>query len=343
MMDLNEFDELEASVRDLISAAEMELESKRLEKQRNEHVNRTVAEIRRRLEPLLDEVQKTLDKLPPEDFGESPIRTQLEEKRADLQRQLDEAPLVAAEVADRQLLLQEERLFEAQQLEQENRWRQGLKEDLLETIAEQEDFYSATDAAVAIRGYADDLKAIDALPEVVEALIEQINRHSSEGPVAKLRGTHEQTLNFIYGKAMENRARVERGPEVQPRTRHRTSVKQPNPYTTLSGKVAIFGGHDRLESAVRKRLRDSDVDLVWCTAQAGLNRAEQVESHIASADLVLIVTGYASHSLTEKAIQSAKKSGIVPEMINTTGMTKLLEAIELGLKTRLLAKRLNAS
>ena len=39
-------------------------------------------------------------------------------------------------------------------------------------------------------------------------------------------------------------------------------------------------------------------------------------------------------------IQSAKKIGIAPEMVNTTGMTKLLEAIEFGLKAKLLAKRL---
>jgi hypothetical protein len=68
--------------------------------------------------------------------------------------------------------------------------------------------------------------------------------------------------------------------------------------------------------------------------------AQQGESHISSADLVIIVTGYASHSLTEKAIQSSKKMGIAPEMVNTTGMTKLLETIEFGLKAKLLAKRL---
>jgi Uncharacterized protein conserved in bacteria (DUF2325) len=339
-MDILEIDELENSVQDLISAAHVEVEAKRLERQRDEFYQKALNEVESRLHQILDTVQATLQQLPEDEFSDSLTRQKLKEKEADILQQLADAPRLASEAADRQLILQEERLLEEQLTEQTNRWRQELKADLLDMIAEQSDFYSATDAAVALRGYLHDLKAINVLSEVVDALINQINAHSEEGPVAKLRGSHEQTLMFIYNKALENRARVERAPNVQPRTRHRTSERHPNPYASLEGKVVIFGGHDRLESAVRNRLRDSDVDLVWCTAQAGLNMAQQAENHIVSADLVLIVTGYASHSLTEKAIQTAKKEGITPEMINTTGMTKLLEAIELGLKTQQLARRM---
>jgi uncharacterized protein len=107
--------------------------------------------------------------------------------------------------------------------------------------------------------------------------------------------------------------------------------------------VVVFGGHDRLETAVRNRLRDSNVTLVWCTAQSGLQIAEQGENHIYNADMVIVITGYASHALTEKAMQAAERAGITPEMINTTGMTRVLETIEYGLKTRLLQRRMNYS
>ncbi|MEM9246670.1 MAG: DUF2325 domain-containing protein, partial [Cyanobacteria bacterium P01_F01_bin.153] len=178
---------------------------------------------------------------------------------------------------------------------------------------------------------------------VVTTLIEQINTYSEEGAVARMRGSCEQTLHFIYDKAMQNRARVDRGPELQPRIRHRSSERRPKLYTQLAGKVVIFGGHDRLQTAVKNRLRDSQVELVWYSTQSGVSLAQQGESQIASANLVIIVTGYASHSLTEGAMQTAKKLGVMPEMVNTTGMTKLLETIEMGLKTRQFAERMNTA
>jgi hypothetical protein len=338
---ISELDDIENSVQDLLSLAKIELEERRLQQQRDEQIQEAIAEINQRLEPLLQQVEQMLADLPPEDFVDSITRRKLEDKAADLRQKLADAPLLAAQAVDRQMILSEERLLDARLADQANRWRQGLKDDLLEMIAEQEDFYSATDAAIAVRGYMHDLKAIGVLEEVVDALINQINCHSEEGPVARLRGSHEQTLNFIYNKALENRSRVDRVYDVQPRVRHRTSEKRPSPYTAMQGKVVIFGGHDRLETAVRNRLRDSEITLVWCTAQAGPQIAEQVESHISSADLILIMTGYTSHKLTDKAMQAAHRAGKSPEIINTTGVIRVLEAIEYGLKSKLLARRLN--
>lgn len=340
-MDISELDELENSVQDLLSLAKIELEEKRLQQQREAQIEQEVGKIKQRLEPLLEQVETMLQKLIGDDFAESATRVKLEEKAADLRQRLADAPLLAAQAIDRQMILNEERLLDEQLTEQTNRWRQALKVDLMEMIAEQTDFFSATDAAIAVRGYVHDLKAIGALEEVVDALILQINTHSEEGPVARLRGTHEQTLNFIHNKALENRARVERPPDVQPRARHRNSERRPNPYSMLEGKVVIFGGHDRLETVVKNRLRDAKVNLVWCTAQAGPQIAEQAEIHIANADLILVLTGYTSHKLTEKAMQAAHRVGKTVEMINTTGVVRVLEAIEYGLKTRQLAQRLN--
>lgn len=340
-MDISELDELENSVQDLLSLAKIELEEKRLQQQRDEQIQQEIVKIKERLEPLLAQVEEMLSQLTSEDFVDSVTRKKLEAKAEDLRQRLANAPSLAAQIIDRQMILNEEKLLDERIAEQTQRWRLALKADLMEMIAEQQDFYSATDASIAIRAYIHDLKGINALEEVVDALINQINTHSEEGPVARLRGSHEQTLTFIYNKALENRSRVERAPDVQPRVRHRTSEKRPNPYSILEGKVVIFGGHDRLESAVRNRLRDANVNLVWCTAQSGPQIAEQSESHIASADLVLVVTGYTSHKLTDKAMQAAQRAGKAVEMVNTTGVVRVLEAIEYGLKSKQLARHLN--
>jgi vacuolar-type H+-ATPase subunit I/STV1 len=340
-MDISELDDLENSVQDLLSLAKIELEEKRLQLQRDEQVELEITRIKTRLEPLLAQIEEMLSKLTTEDFVDSVTKQKLEAKSADLRQRLEDAPLMAAQTIDRQMILNEERLLDERVAEQTNRWRQGLKADLLEMISEQTDFYSATDTSIAIRVHIHDLKAIGSLEEVVDALIHQINDHSEEGPVARLRGSHEQTLSFIYNKALENRARVDRAPDVQPRVRHRSTEKRPNPYGQLEGKVVIFGGHDRLETSVRNRLREANVNLVWCTAQAGPQLAEQAESHINKADLILVVTGYTSHKLTDKAMQAAQRAGKAVEMVNTTGVVRVLEAIEYGLKSQQLARQLN--
>lgn len=340
-MDISEIDELEASVGDLLLAAKAEIEHKRIQQQRDLQIHENLVKIENRLKPLLEKVEITLKDLYTEGFNDSPTVKKLEQKASDIRQELAESPMLAAQQADKQMILQEERLLDERVAEQTLQWRRELKADLLEMVTEQTDFYSATDAAIAIRGFVNDLKVIGALEELVEALINQINSYSIEGPVAKIRGSHENTLNFIYGKALENRASVDRPPDVQPPTRHRRSEKRPSLYTDLKGKVVIFGGHDRLETAVKNRLRDSEVYLIWCTEQGGLQLATQGESHISSADLIIIVTGYASHSLTEKAMESCRRLGKNPEMINTTGMTRVLEVIESGLKTQLLARHWN--
>jgi len=340
-MDIVELNDIEVSVQDLLSLAKTELEERRLQQQREEQIQKAIAEIKQRLEPLLAQVEQAIAEFTNKASTDTLTYKKLEEKAEELRQRLADAPAMAALTADRQMILNEERLLDERQALQMNGWRQQLKQDLLDMIAEQDDFFSATDAAIAVRGYASDLKAIGGLDEVVDALIAQINAMSEEGPVARLRGSYDQTLTFIYNKALENRARVERPYDVQPRTRHRVTEKRPNSYNQLEGKVVVFGGHDRLETAVRNRLRDSSVTLVWCTAQAGPQMAEQAESHVSTADLVLIVTGYTSHKLTEKAMQAVQRANKTAEMVNTTGMIRLLEAMEYGLKTRQLAQRMN--
>jgi len=338
-MHISELDELEASVSDLLMIAKVELEQNRLQQQRDRQIQEAVSQIEGRLKPLLAKVEQMVKEYDREGGNpNSETRQRLEKKAADIRQEIAEAPNLAAQLADRQLILSEERLLDERITEQTAQWRQELKADLLEMIEEQNDFFSATDASIAVRGFANDLKAIGCLEEAVEALINQINSHSEEGPVARLRGSHEQTLTFIYNKALENRSRVDRAPDVQPTARHRKSEKRPALYTDLSGKVLVFGGHDRLQTAVKNRLRDSAINLMWYTEQDGLQLASQGEGQISGGDLIIIVTGYASHSLTERAIEACRRANKTYEIVNTTGMTRLLEVIESGLKAKQLAR-----
>ncbi|NJL00337.1 MAG: DUF2325 domain-containing protein [Spirulinaceae cyanobacterium RM2_2_10] len=340
-MDILELNDMKNSVENLLARARLELEEKRLQRQREVQIAEKTTEIEQEIKPLLTEVEAMLSQFDAEGIADSTTRQQLESKAAELRHNLENAHIAACQAVDSELILYEESLLNEQLNEHLVQWRQELKADLLETIAEQQDFFSATDAAVTVRDFVTDLQAINALEEVVEALIDRINALSDRGPVARLQYSHEQTLDFIYDKALENRSRASRPTEVRARVRHRSHVKRPNPYGELSGKVVIFGGHDRLKTSVQNRLRCSEVDLSWCTAQDGLQMAQQIEARINSADLILIVTGYASHPLTEKAGQMAQKVGKTPQMINTTGMTRILEAIEYGLKVQSLAGKLS--
>jgi hypothetical protein len=336
-----ELENLEASVENLLSAAKTELAERKLQQQRDEQYQEIIRQRESKLHPLLKKVEEMISTYHAEGYNNAEMLQQLEEKAADIRQEIAEIPQKAAEIVDSQLVLREERLFEEKAREKVVSWQRDLRDDLLEMVLEQKDFFSATDAAIAIRGYLDDLKEIGALEEVVDALINQINEYSEEGPVARLRGTHEQTLLFIYNKALENRSRTDYHPNIQPKSRHRKSDRRPELYADLKGKVLVFGGHDRLQTAVKNRLRNSQVELQWYSEQDGLQLSAQGEAQVSNADLVLIITGYASHSMTERAMEACKKADQKFEIISTTGMTRVLEVIEAGLKTQQLAQLWN--
>jgi Uncharacterized protein conserved in bacteria (DUF2325) len=336
-----ELENLEASVENLLSAAKTELAERKLQQQRDEQYQEIVRQRESKLQPLLKKVEEMISTYHAEGYNNAEMLKQLEDKAADIRQEIAEIPQKAAEIVDSQLVLREERLFEEKAREKVVSWQRDLRDDLLEMVLEQKDFFSATDAAIAIRGYLDDLKEIGALEEVVDALINQINEYSEEGPVARLRGTHEQTLLFIYNKALENRSRTDYHPNIQPKSRHRKSDRRPELYADLKGKVLVFGGHDRLQTAVKNRLRNSQVELQWYSEQDGLQLSAQGESQVTNADLILIITGYASHSMTERAMEACKKADQKFEIISTTGMTRVLEVIEAGLKAQQLAQLWN--
>lgn len=336
-----ELENLEASVENLLSAAKNQLEEHKLQQQRDAQYQEIVRQREAKLHPMLKKVEEMISTYRAEGYNDAGIIAQLQEKAADIRKEIAEIPEKAAEIVDTQLILREERLLEEKAKEKQQQWQLQLRDDLLDMIFEQQDFFSATDAAIAVRSYVEDLKGVGALEEIVDALINQINEHSSEGPVARLRGTHEQTLTFIYNKALENRSKTDHHPNIQPKSRHRKFDKRPELYADLSGKVLVFGGHDRLQTAVKNRLRNSQVELQWYSEQDGLQLSAQGEAQVGKADLVLIITGYASHSMTERAMEACKKVDQPFEIITTTGMTRVLEIIEAGLKTQQLAQLWN--
>ncbi|MGB2924996.1 MAG: DUF2325 domain-containing protein [Limnothrix sp.] len=336
-----ELESLETSVENLLSVAKNHLEERKLQEQRDKQYENIVKQRESKLNPLLKKVQEMISTYKAQGYHNAEIISQLQEKADDIRREIAEIPEKAAEIVDSQLVLREERLLEEKAREKVQQWQMQLRDDLREMLQEQNDFFSATDSAIAVRSYVEDLKEIGALEEMVDTLISQINAHSEEGPVARLRGTHEQTLNFIYNKALENRSRTDHHPNIQPKSHYRKSERRPELYAELVGKVLVFGGHDRLQTAVKNRLRSSRVELQWYSEQDGLQLSGQGEAQVSNADLILIITGYASHSMTERAMEACKKADQKYEIINTTGMTRVIEAIEAGLKTQQLAQLWN--
>ncbi|MEM9246594.1 MAG: DUF2325 domain-containing protein, partial [Cyanobacteria bacterium P01_F01_bin.153] len=129
---MTELDELENSVQALVKNAQEEIETRRLEKQRDSCYQDALGEIKKRLDGLLTSVVEALAQLPEAEFSDSVNRRQLLETRASIEKQIEDAPIKAAEIADRQLILQEERLLEEKQHKQDRIWRSQLKEDLLD-------------------------------------------------------------------------------------------------------------------------------------------------------------------------------------------------------------------
>ncbi len=172
--------------------------------------------------------------------------------------------------------------------------------------------------------------------------MEQINHYDRKNepgnPAAKFRGSYESTLNFIVDVAHRNRQAAIDPPRNEFTSRQAKPSSRTAACVGLGGKVVIVGGHDRLETAVRNRLRQPEVELVWATSQTGPGIWAQVEAQLPGADLVIVLTGYASHKLTEKVLGG--KGGKTPIYLTTTGMTRLVDAIEVGLKSQQLSQQL---
>lgn len=343
-------DDIRRQVEALLKSGSAELEELEVQNQKEIKLANAAEKIRQELTPLLEQVEALIAKFKKQGITDSDNFNQLKAQREVLKTQIKEAVITAEEVLEEELLQEEERLLAKQGAEDLKAWRMQVRDELIELIEEQEGFYDATDTAIPIKGYADDLKEIGALEEVVDKLIEQINRYDRKKeetgvPTARLRGTYAETLLFIADLAMKNRQGATY-PQAEEFTAKRTKpTSKPVACEGLSGKVVVVGGHDRLETAVRNRLSQSDVELSWATSQTGPGIWTQVATQVPTADLVIVLTGYASHTLTDHVMGDNKtdRHGKSPTYLTTTGMTRLVEAIEVGLKTQQLSQQFGGS
>ncbi len=243
----------------------------------------------------------------------------------------------AREEADTQLRRRER--------EELQRQRHEKKRQLLATIAAQENYYEAADLAIEVHYAKEDLKSLESLEEVVNALLNKINDCNREGNSIVIAGTPEWKLSRMYEKATKLRQQHSSHvtlvtPSGNP---SRSSVTAsdpsnhadeiPDPYAELAGKVVIFGGQNNVKVQVEECLRQSKVHLVWCTAEDGDQWAKQTESHIAQADLVVIITGRGTpHKQTISAKRVAKNGRkLLTQCDRASGKESLLEHIKTGL------------
>lgn len=325
---------LQADVNGLITFAETELEEQRLQQERTSRINETIKSLEPQLRKIQQSIQAKLTSYANQKIADSLTKSRLEEQLKTVEEKLSQLDLVAMEIVDADVLKQEERLLERQLAAETQAWREELKLDLLEALEREANFFAATDAAVEITQYLDDLKAINALGEVAAALVEAINRNSDQGLVAKHRRTDEHTIRVSYEKAMENRGRANQPRVAKAKTNHRQTEQRPNPYQDLQGKVVVVGGHAQLETHVRKRLLNTAVEVFWCSATLGSRPLEQTMNQLESADLVLLLTGPAAHPESSQVINAAKRVDKEIVRINCSGLTRILEAIAYGLKAK---------
>lgn len=225
------------------------------------------------------------------------------------------------------------------------RRRHEKKRQLLATIAAQENYYEASDLAIEVHHAKEDLKSLEALEEVVNALLNKINDCNREGSPIVIAGTPEWKLSRMYEKA--TKLRQQKYPPhltLVPPSRSSSSRcvrsddsdndgESLDPYAELAGKVVIFGGQNNVKVQVEECLRQSKVHLVWCTAEDGDQWAKQTESHIAQSDLVVIITGRGTpHKQTISAKRVAKnfRKPLI-QCDRASGKDSLLEHIKTGL------------
>jgi hypothetical protein len=224
-----------------------------------------------------------------------------------------------------------------QQREALQQQRQTKQAELMQLIAEQENFFEASLLAIDVYTAMPDLKAIGGLETVVDALLTKINACNQSDKLINLVGTPQQKLSQMYRKALEFRnggslSMPDRSgkPKKPNRSRPTDTLSTPDPYADLKGKVVIFGGHTATKNQVKERL--SNVTLVWCTLEEGERATQQAAAQIATADLVILLTDDAKHKTTNIAETAAKRYGKKPIRFHREGQRSLVSYIALHLK-----------
>lgn len=349
---------LEQQIEDKITIAKHAVAEKkrreRIAKQERERAQKIQAyceKVRERLRPIQESLLKSLEDcriLGDADPHFEELQNQLDEindlmdNPESMAEQLYEEEREREEILEQQKELEEIVLSEERRIEQELcQWRQDLLQDLLQTIEKAENFFEASDIAIYVKDYKDDLLSIESLELVLRRLIDRINELNTRGTSPLELRQPEATLNYMADFALKQRMqgnvhKVNGGP-AQLRQSHRQQVDRPFEYRGINGKVVVFGGHPRMHRNVARRL--PDVNLIWFDQERGIASVADRSDVVRDADLVVLVTAYTSHKMQKIAQMSCDSYGLTLVHQNSTGISSMLELIAVELKKKRLADK----
>ncbi|WP_287131361.1 DUF2325 domain-containing protein [Candidatus Cyanaurora vandensis] len=239
-------------------------------------------------------------------------------------------------------ILQADQQIMAQRLDE---WRRNLAEDIRQTILAADEYFIASDVAIYVNDYREDLVAIGCFEEMVEILVKRINDlDNSDKPPKEIRG-HARTLDWLVDFAQKQRLpRTMLGGDGGIARLRQASRKTPRPFTYghLAGQVVVFGGHPNMSDGVRERLVGSQVELIWFDMEQADTQVRDRSDVVKDADLVILVTPYASHKFQDIARAACKRHSQELVPCNKTGLTSLLDIVSQRLAPALTEESLGA-
>ncbi|MCU0550450.1 MAG: hypothetical protein MUC48_13965 [Leptolyngbya sp. Prado105] len=215
---------------------------------------------------------------------------------------------------------------QAEKLTQE---RHEIAEQLIDRIQEQTSYYDASYLAMDVYHYREDLKGVNRLDEVVDALFNRV-QELSDKPIT-IYGTAIQKLKIMDAHARKLWSQAQSEPkaiavEKKPKSEDESEEKeQKESYTHLRGKVVVFGGHTTTRTYVKEKL--PKVYFVWSTVEDGLLIVDQAVQQIQTADAVLLLTDDTSHTVTRKAMTELRRLKKQPIELHHEGVNTIVEKI----------------
>lgn len=326
----------------------------RLAQQRAEKIKEYCEQVKERLRPLHQQLTESLEEcsiLGEEDQTYLALKAELEELEDKMRHPEPLAEQLYQEEVEREELLEQQREWEeyvvAEELRMEeevNRWRQDLYEDLIQTIDDTHNYFEASDIAIYIRDFKEDLLAISRLELALSHLIDRLNLLNTRETKLELRHPIEGTLNRMVDFALNQRMqgtflKINNGPS-QLKQSHRRQATRPYEYEEVEGKVVVFGGHPRMQRNVARRL--PNVNLVWFNQDEGVASMSERADVVKDADMVILVTAYTSHKVQKIAQASCDAHGLSLTFQNSTGIKPTLELISTELKKRKLVRKFDS-
>ncbi len=331
------------------------------EQQKEAKINQYIQEITKRLQELKMQLQQSLEECTI--LGESdPLYQDLQQQLTIISEQIDNPRPLAEQQYQRDLQQEEialhKREWEELIMAEERRmdetlaqWRQALVQDLLDTINGAKTYFEASDIAVYLRDYREDLLSTDQLEPLLRRLIARINELNTRGNAFELRYPVETTLNRMVDFALNQRAQRSAilagsrslAGSVPPisvlRQEHRHTPERPYEYRGLKGKVVIYGGHPRLQRNVVRRL--PGVNFIWFEFDQDPEAIQERATVVKDANVAILLTTYTATAVQQTVQHLCDSLGVPLVYHHSTGIRSLIELIAVELqKQQLLAKML---